>query len=501
MATQTQCFLEGETIDGKFQLGQHLGRSAHSNVFLTQHGEVHPRDAAIKLLPARPGNAEAQLSRWRLAANLSHPNLMRIFDFGRCEVGNAPMLYVVSEVASENLAEIIPQRGLSPEETREMLAGTLDVLAFLHSRGFVHGHLKPSNIMAVGEVLKLSSDGLCRLNDSVEDTGRSTPYDPPEGTRNGAAPAGDIWSLGMTLVEVLTQELPTWNPSDRRDPSVPDEMMPPPFAEFARHCLRREPKNRWSATEIRAHLPRTVVPREQASGPISAPAPRRRAEPEAAAATLLARGDTQAPQVRRFAVGAVVAAAALAAILVTARVAGHHSAGPVSQQSAPAGAEVRSEPARPARSEPAARTAERSASGVKQVAAEKPKIDLPAVAIAPAPAAPLSNAGAKSAAIESTPGRVVHEVLPDVPKKASDTIWGTVRVIVRTTVDPFGSVSSAQLASPGPSRYFARLSVDAAREWRFAPAKKNGQAVASVWLLQFNYTRTGTTVLPAGAQR
>jgi TonB family protein len=497
MATQTQGFVEGETIDGKFQLRERLGGSARSHVFLTQYGELRPRDAAIKLLPAPPGYAEAQLSRWRCAANLSHPNLMRIFDFGRCERANAPMLYVVGELASENLAEIIPERALLPEETCEMLAGVLDVLAFLHSRGFVHRHLKPSNIMAVGEALKLSSDGLCRLNDSMEDTEPSTPYDPPEGMRNGAAPAGDIWSLGITLVEVLTQELPTWDPTDRRDPSVPDEIMPPPFAEFARHCLRREPKNRWSAADIRAHLPRTVPAPLRPTAATREPAPTPAAEP-VAASQMAPERHQPVRQTRRYLAGLLSAAAALGAIFVTAKLVGHHPVRPALQRaSAPTEREMNPAGPRPART---LRNAQQTARA-KQLAAEKAKTDVPAVPISPESAADHSEAAVEPAAIVATPGRVLHQVLPDVPKKASDSIWGTVRVTVRATVDPSGGVSKAELASAGPSRYFARLSVDAARKWQFDPAKKNGQAVASVWLLRFNYTKTGTTVLPTGIAR
>ena len=206
MTTQTQSFLQGEIVDGKYHLRQYLGGSDHGAVFLTEHGNLRPQKAAIKLVRVRPGNAELQLSRWRLAANLAHPHLVRIFDMGRCELENSAMLYVVMELADENLAQIIPERALTPDEARDMLAPVLDALAYMHGRGFVHGHIKPSNIMAVGEELKVSSDGICRLADAIESPGLPGVYDPPEGTRNGAAPAGDVWSLGATLVEVLTQQ-------------------------------------------------------------------------------------------------------------------------------------------------------------------------------------------------------------------------------------------------------------------------------------------------------
>jgi serine/threonine protein kinase len=58
------------------------------------------------------------------------------------------------EYAEENLSTILSSRPLIPTETHEMLDPMLDALAYLHTQGFVHGHIKPSNIMAVNERLK-----------------------------------------------------------------------------------------------------------------------------------------------------------------------------------------------------------------------------------------------------------------------------------------------------------------------------------------------------------
>jgi TonB family protein len=95
------------------------------------------------------------------------------------------------------------------------------------------------------------------------------------------------------------------------------------------------------------------------------------------------------------------------------------------------------------------------------------------------------------------PGRVLEQILPDVPRSASNTIRGTVRVTVKVRVDPAGNVSAVDLVSPGPSRYFARLSSEAAQRWKFAPATRVGQPVASAWTLRFEYTRTDTRAIPA----
>jgi TonB family protein len=82
-----------------------------------------------------------------------------------------------------------------------------------------------------------------------------------------------------------------------------------------------------------------------------------------------------------------------------------------------------------------------------------------------------SVAGPLTPTVGPVPGKVVHQVLPDVPRKARDTIRGKVRVGVRVRVDPSGNVVGAKLDSPGPSRYFAQLALRAARRWKFRPAK------------------------------
>ena len=85
---------------------------------------------------------------------------------------------------------------------------------------------------------------------------------------------------------------------------------------------------------------------------------------------------------------------------------------------------------------------------------------------------------------------VVHQEIPKVSRSARQTIHGHVRVAVRVTVNSSGAVVSEVLAEPGPSRYFARLAVKAARKWKFS----HGQDQASrQWLVRFVFSRDGTT--------
>src|SRR6266849_7237284 len=113
-----QC--EGQVIDNRFRLRQYLGGADDSAVFLTQIDSPQPQKAAIKFIPAGPA-AELQLSLWHRVKQLAHPNLLRIFETGRCRLQNRDRLYVVMEYAEEDLSQIIPQRALRDTEARAML--------------------------------------------------------------------------------------------------------------------------------------------------------------------------------------------------------------------------------------------------------------------------------------------------------------------------------------------------------------------------------------------
>ena len=83
----------GQVVDGNFPLLQFLGGSEGAAVFLTErHDGDRIVKAAIKLVPATPENSELQLSRWRMAAELCHPDLLRLFETGSCELGGIPLL-------------------------------------------------------------------------------------------------------------------------------------------------------------------------------------------------------------------------------------------------------------------------------------------------------------------------------------------------------------------------------------------------------------------------
>lgn len=222
-------------------------------VFLTELDGDPSRKAAIKLIPADESSSQARLRVWASTATLTHPRLMRLFHTGSWRVGSNLLLYAVMEYAEENLSQILPERSLTPSETREMLEPVLDVLGYLHKNGFVHGHLKPSNIMVVDDQLKISSENLQVAGDPVRISTSPSVYDAPESVAGPISPRADLWSLGVLLVETLTQHPPVWKRSTHQEPGVP-ESIPQPFAAIARECLRIDPQRRCIISKIKARL-------------------------------------------------------------------------------------------------------------------------------------------------------------------------------------------------------------------------------------------------------
>jgi len=435
--------LKGRVVGGKFHLSRYLGGSQRGAVFLTERHQGKPKTAAIKLIPAEPASADLQLSRWKLISKLSHPHLLQLFEMGRCQQDGVGLVYVVMEYAEETLAQVLPSRPLTPDEAREMLKPTLEALAYLHGRGFVHGHLKPANIMVVGEQLKLSSDGLCQIGE--RDNVESGTYGPPESSGTEVATTRDVWSLGVTLVQVLTQLLPVWDGKEQEALILP-ETLPPQFLEMARNCLKRDPQRRWTLAEIAAHLQYTLpAPTEQ---------------------TVAQRQVPDRPQkpVRqgRYVGPALAGVLTLAALVVGVKLFNRQPAQPA-----------------PPETQPSARATLRKASDVGNIAPPSSR-----------------EARATPATGNLVLGQVVQQVLPDVPRSARNTIRGTVRVTVRVRLDSAGGVSGDELVSAGPSRYFARLASDAARRWKFSPARRGGQGVPSAWILRFEFTQGGTRAVP-----
>lgn len=259
---------EGQVVNNAFPLQRYLGGSSESAVFLTQLAGPQSSKAVIKLVPEGV-SADLQLSLWRRASKLTHPNLLQLFQGGRCRLADMDLLYVVMEHAEEDLSQILPQRALTPSEARDMLGPVLDALDNLHFTGLVHSRLKPSNILATSDQVKLSTDRLFPIGEVRKSTAKRSAYDAPETATGALTAASDVWSLGILLIEVLTQRAPD---SQARAPlQFAAESLAQPFRDIARHALEPDPKLRWSIASIAASLNPRAAAAAQSASPVPIP--------------------------------------------------------------------------------------------------------------------------------------------------------------------------------------------------------------------------------------
>jgi TonB family protein len=462
--SQTWKRWEGRTVDASFPLQSYLGGSDHSAVFLTltQGGAGDSGKAAIKLLPADSADAEKQILQWMSARDLIHPNLIRIYEAGRCELDDTALLYVVEEYAEENLSQILPERALTAEETRGMLSPILRALQYVHDKGFVHGHIQPSNILAIGDQVKLSSDALGVPGERHSAT--TSPYDPPEGATGGSSTAGDVWQLGMTLIEALTQHLPVGD-SQQNEPPAPPNGIPQPFREIVENCLRIDPARRWTVAQIADRL-QPGQSETASQGSVAALPSTQKVAPS----SRLAAEDGKESAKWPYAI-ALVAAVLVVLFLVTRPKA---PAGPPPPQTARE-QNVSTPRAAPSTQGPVSKSTPNTATKRTVSSRGVSTTDSTSTAAEPAQAA--------------SEGRVVERVIPQVSPGALRSITGKIRIQVRVNVDKAGNVAEVRLKTPGPSKYFAARALEAARGWKFKPALENGQPVASQWIVQFTLTR------------
>ena len=568
--------LLGQLVDGRFSLRKLLGVSSNSAVFLTSLEPVRPGepspDAAIKLIPEDAANSDLQLERWNAAAALSHPGLLRIFHFGRCNIDGSPCLYIVTELADEDLSQLLPSRALTPDETCAMLAPVVAALDFLHESGFVHGGLKPSNIHAIGDNVKISADRIIAAGESSSSWPLAAPYAAPESV---LFPASDLWSLGVALCETLTRNFPVREHSGQF--TLPE--LSAPLSEIVRAALVEDATLRITLDQARSLLDPSFVPRRKpapAAVPISSPVDVGAGQPDSpealvaavqpavahvaksqAAAATASSGTWQRqplPQIDPLAVplspispnaatppartripvsslpqvNATIAgprrvstpakpsssntlvlvgtaAAVLFAILFIPRYflrstkpaapssAGASAASTTLENSAPVKTSSPSSSAAPLGTNPPSASKSMTATPSSRPAPSD-------IASTPAKKSGSNESSAATAAVATSGAKnsvsltVLRKILPVVSEKARSTINGTVRINVRVHLDPDGTVSSAELANPASSQFFADLALKAAQQWQFGPPTSDDTApVPSSAVVRFDFTQITTS--------
>jgi serine/threonine protein kinase len=224
---------------GDYELTEEIAEGGMGTVYKGRHQEKG-QIVAIKVVPANMANNETLLKRFenefKAANRLDHPNIVRALEFG--VLMGRPFL-VMEFVEGESLGQRIERDGRMPEsEAIGIIALAAQGLYHAHKHGMVHRDVKPDNIMVTpdGQV-KLADLGLVKeiVNDvNLTRTGRGlgTPhFMAPEQFRNAknADVRCDIYSLGATLYQMVTGELPfrSLGPLDAFMKKVNNELTPP----------------------------------------------------------------------------------------------------------------------------------------------------------------------------------------------------------------------------------------------------------------------------------
>jgi serine/threonine protein kinase len=456
---------ESQIVNGLFPLRRFLGKSDHSVVFLTDCKARNLAKAAIKIVPADPAEAELQLAHFSRFATLSHPNLVRILDTGRCSLGGHPFLFIVMEYAEQTLAEILHHRPLTLDEVREMLVPTLSALAYLHRKNLVQSQLKPSNFLVVNDQLKLASDTVQPAGDSSASFAKPSLYDAPEAKNGPLIAASDVWGLGISVIEALTQRAP--RAGDEFDIATLPEDLPLEFVDTIGRCLDTAPGRRPTIAELEAQFklaPPATAPSSPPPANIAIPPPANIAIPPPANIAIpppanlvipppaILESPRPIPSERPHKARPLVPAIAVSAIVLVAIWAGMHR----SQN-------------HPTVAPPASR---------------------PAQTTLPPPSSPLT--ASPNQATPTSAASVLHQEIPVVSRSARESIRGQIKVTVLVTVDRSGRVVAETLQTHGSSRYFAHLATEAAKDWRFAPTDSQ---VSRQWLLRFEFSRSGAAGL------
>jgi serine/threonine-protein kinase len=256
-------------INDRYEIHKRVGRGGMADVFLARD-RLLDRQVAIKVLfpefAVDPNFVERFRREAQAAANLSHPNIVNVYDWGKYE---GTYFIAMEYVQGRTLAEILKtNKRLTAKQAAEIASEVAAALGFAHEAGLAHRDIKPANILiGTNGQVKVADFGIARaMNSSTESNltqvgsvmGTASYFSPEQAQGAQPDPRSDLYSLGIVMYEMVAGKPPFTgeNPVSIAYKQVHDQptplnkivdVIPRPFEAIVAKLLAKDPKLRYSS--------------------------------------------------------------------------------------------------------------------------------------------------------------------------------------------------------------------------------------------------------------